>query len=67
MFDSLQLAQQIIKHGIDCLDSAVQEYEQQMFPRALETIKEAADMNESMYGPDSPAGWLKTIGTPMDD
>jgi hypothetical protein len=38
MYDSLQLAQQIIKFGVERLDEAIEEYEKLMFPRAKAMI-----------------------------
>lgn len=58
MFDSLQLAQQIVKHGVHSLDRAIEEYERSMWPRARETIEDAAMKNEMIFAEDAPAGLL---------
>lgn len=62
MHDSLQLAQQIIKHGLDDLEGAVAEYEKEMFPRALEHFEDSIQAAEGMFAPDAPLGFLKAMG-----
>lgn len=62
MFDSYQLAQKISKYGIDRLDQAVAEYEQNMFPRAVELISDSARHGEMLFGPDGPKPFLEQIG-----
>lgn len=59
MFDSVQLAQQIVKFGIGDLDHAVTEYEKLMFPRAIDLIKRSARNGERMYAPDAPLSLLR--------
>ena len=59
--DSLQLAQQIVKHGPDDLDAAVAEYEKLMFPRAIDLITRSQRSGEFLFAADAPAGWLKAI------
>lgn len=61
MTDSLQLAQQIVKHGLDDLDRAVSEYEKLMFPRGIDLISRSTKSGELFFAPDSPRGWLKTF------
>ncbi len=58
MTDSLQLAQQIVKCGVDDLDRAVSEYEKLMFPRGIDLISRSAQSGELFFAPDSPSGWL---------
>ncbi|KAM0717151.1 hypothetical protein Q7P37_007003 [Cladosporium fusiforme] len=65
MHDSLQLAQQIIKLGIDRLDEAVIEYEQAMKPRAKAMIEDSAMMNKMMFAEDAPTGLLKAFEAAM--
>lgn len=65
MHDSLQLAQQIIKLGIDRLDEAVIEYEQAMKPRAKAMIEDSAMMNKMMFAEDAPRGLLKAFEAAM--
>ena len=61
MYDSLQLAQQIVKHGLDDLNRAVSEYEKLMFPRAIDLIRRSAESGELMFAPDAPRGWLQAF------
>jgi hypothetical protein len=67
MHDSLQLAQQIIKFGLDGLDEAVEEYEKLMLPRAVAMIEDSAMMNEGMFAEDSPAPLLEALGFAQSD
>ncbi|OQV07514.1 FAD binding domain-containing protein [Cladophialophora immunda] len=60
MTDSLQLAQQIVKHGLDDLGGAVSEYERLMVPRAIDLITRSTKSGELFFAPDAPRGWLKT-------
>lgn len=61
LYDSLQLAQQIIKHGLDDLDGAVSEYESLMVSRAKDLIKKSTASGELLFASDAPRGWLKTF------
>ncbi|KAF2725819.1 FAD/NAD(P)-binding domain-containing protein [Polychaeton citri CBS 116435] len=61
MYDSIQLAQQMIKYGIENLDCAVSEYEKLMFPRAINLIEQSARSGELLYAPDAPRGWLDSF------
>ena len=67
MHDSLELAEQIIKSGIDNLDQAVANYEKLMFPRAKRMIEDSAMTNESMFSEDSPAPLLEMFRTMMEN
>lgn len=62
MYDSVELAEQIVKHGLDDLDRAVSEYEQEMLPRAIDGNKEAARTQALMFALDSPKAWLRSVG-----
>lgn len=62
LFDSYCLAEQIIKHGQDNLDAAVAEYEKDMFPRGVESIKGGQQWVEVGFGPDAPASVLQAFG-----
>lgn len=53
MYDSLQLAQQIVQHGIDHLNEAVSEYEQLMFPRAIDLIQKSTDIGNVFFAKDA--------------
>ncbi|KAF2665083.1 FAD/NAD(P)-binding domain-containing protein [Microthyrium microscopicum] len=55
MTDSLNLATKIVQYGIEHVDQAVQEYEAEMFPRGVATIKMGHQMIGSMYGGDPKA------------
>ncbi|KAK3385730.1 hypothetical protein B0H63DRAFT_433496 [Podospora didyma] len=52
MTDALNLADKIAEHGVENIDLAVREYEQEMFPRGEETISEGKAMTGIMYGED---------------
>jgi hypothetical protein len=67
MHDSLELAQQIIKLGIENLDEAVANYENLMFPRAKRMIEESTMTNEGMFSEDSPAPLLEMFRTMMEN
>ena len=62
MFDRLELARQIIKHGIDGLDQAVVEYEKAMLPRGTQAIQKGQFMTEKLFGPEAPGSFFKAIG-----
>jgi 2-polyprenyl-6-methoxyphenol hydroxylase-like FAD-dependent oxidoreductase len=49
MADALKLASLIAEHGAEKLDQAVQEYEADMFPRAIATIAEGKGMADIMF------------------
>lgn len=61
MHDALQLAQCITQYGLHDLDRAVAEYEKKMFPRAIATAEDA-EQSKTLWAPDSPNGFLKSIG-----
>jgi 2-polyprenyl-6-methoxyphenol hydroxylase-like FAD-dependent oxidoreductase len=67
MYDSLQLAQQIVKFGTVHLDRAIQEYEKLMFPRAKAMIEDSAMMNEMMFSKDAPEPMLQMFGAAMNN
>ncbi|KAK0702954.1 hypothetical protein B0T26DRAFT_729421 [Lasiosphaeria miniovina] len=60
MTDSLKLAFKIAEHGTDNLAQAVQEYEADMFPRAVGTISEGKAMLDIMYAED-PQSFLQLL------
>lgn len=53
MYDSLQLAQAIVKHGMDHLDEAVSEYEELMFPRAIDLIQKSTEIGNVFFAKDA--------------
>lgn len=61
MHDALQLAQRITEYGLHDLDRAVADYEKQMCPRAIATAEDA-EHAKKLWAPDSPNGFLKSIG-----
>ncbi|KAF2470017.1 putative monooxygenase [Lindgomyces ingoldianus] len=61
LYDSLRLAQQIIKHGLDDLHRAVSEYEASMLPRGIDLIERSTKSGELYFASDAPKGWLKTF------
>ncbi|KAK4541576.1 hypothetical protein LTR36_007873 [Oleoguttula mirabilis] len=62
MLDSLQLAQQIVQHGLDGLDRAVAEYEKMMLPRAKKHMA-AAEQGKLLWAPNAPHEFLKASRT----
>lgn len=62
MHDSIQLAEQIRKHGVENLHQAVAEYEQEMFPRAIDLISRSAHNGEMLMAPDAPKRFLQMCG-----
>lgn len=67
LHDSLQLAEQIAKFGIEHLDEAVVEYEKLMVPRAKATMEDSAWMDKAMFAEDAPAGLLQAFQAAMED
>ncbi|KAG2174756.1 hypothetical protein INT43_005814 [Umbelopsis isabellina] len=59
LYDSAELARQIIKCGIDDLDSAVIIYEKEMLPRALKAIGKGKWYTEHFFGADTPQSFLQ--------
>ncbi|KAL2830980.1 hypothetical protein BJY01DRAFT_260680 [Aspergillus pseudoustus] len=64
--DSVELARQIVKHGVNGLDSAVREYEETMFPRAAKAIEKGQWYLEHFFGADTPETFLQAVGTHDD-
>ncbi|KAB5546828.1 hypothetical protein GE09DRAFT_192462 [Coniochaeta sp. 2T2.1] len=62
MMDALQLAAQIAEHGIENIDHAVQQYEADMFPRAVAAITKSKAMESVMYS-DDPQAFIRFICT----
>jgi hypothetical protein len=67
MYDSLQLAQQIVKFGIERLDEAIEEYEKLMFSRAKAMIEDSAMMNEMMFSEDAPEPMLRMFSAMLQN
>nr|POF12725.1 tetracycline resistance protein from transposon [Quercus suber] len=62
---SLQLAQQIIKHGLDDLDQAVSDYEKEMFPRGISLISRSASNGKLLFAPNAPQSFVDGIAEAM--
>ncbi|RDW57350.1 hypothetical protein BP5796_12800 [Coleophoma crateriformis] len=63
MTDALMLANKIAEHGLaEGLDGAVQEYEQEMFPRGMSTIEDGLQMHKAMLSEDAPHSFLQALG-----
>lgn len=61
MYDSLQLAQQIMKHGMGNMYEAVREYEASMLPRGIDLIQRSAAAGNLLFALDAPRGWVKAF------
>ncbi|RYP50878.1 hypothetical protein DL768_003713 [Monosporascus sp. mg162] len=61
MEDSTILASRLDAHGLDELDAAVQEYEEDMFCRATKHIASGLRMAEFMFHKDSPAAFIQAL------
>lgn len=61
MHDSVELAQQIKKYGLENLDRASSEYEKAMLPRGIDLIQRSEDSGKFLFAPDAPYGWIKNI------
>lgn len=59
LYDSAKLAKQIIKCGIDNLDSAVVNYEKEMLPRAQKAIMKGQWFTEHFFGANTPQSFLQ--------
>ncbi|KAJ2958115.1 hypothetical protein NQZ79_g6229 [Umbelopsis isabellina] len=64
LYDSEELARQIIKYGIDNLDFAVVEYEKEMQPRALKAIEKGQWFTKHFFGADAPQNFLQASMNP---
>ena len=53
MFDSLQLALEIVQSGLEGLEGAVARYEQAMFPRAIDLIARSTASGEMLFAYDA--------------
>lgn len=61
MFDSLVLARQIVEHGLDKLDAAVEAYEKDMFERGKDLIERSNGTAGLLFAPDAPKPLLDVI------
>lgn len=58
LYDSAELAKQIIKHGISNLEAAVVDYEKELFPRAIKAIEKGHWFIQHFFGADMPQDFL---------
>lgn len=58
MYDGAELAKAIIAHPDD-LEAALTVYEQQLFPRSTKAAQEAEEVNDILYGAQSPHSLVK--------
>ena len=63
LYDSAELAKQIIKHGIANLEAAVREYEKAMLPRAIKAIHKGHWFTQEFFGADGPQDFLSAAGS----
>lgn len=61
MTDSMKLASKIVEHGVESIDQAVREYEEEMFPRGVASITAGKMTAEGMFGGD-PEGFMRSVG-----
>ena len=57
MTDSMELAREIIRYGVDHLDEAVAAYEKMMLPRGMDFIQRCEASAKLMFAQDSPKGF----------
>ncbi|RYP61655.1 hypothetical protein DL771_010050 [Monosporascus sp. 5C6A] len=61
MEDSIVLASKLDTRGLDDLEAAVREYEEDMFSRATKHISSGLRMAEFMFHEDSPAAFIQAV------
>ncbi|PTB37176.1 hypothetical protein M441DRAFT_148886 [Trichoderma asperellum CBS 433.97] len=61
MFDSLVLARQIVEHGLEKLDAAVEAYEKDMFERGKDLIERSNGSAAFLFAPNAPKPLLDVI------
>lgn len=62
MYGSLELARQIVKHGVNELDSAVADYEKAILSRAIGAVEKGRWFMDNFFGADSPQDFLRAVG-----
>ncbi len=62
MFDSLQLAQEIVQCGLERLDEAVERYEEKMFPRAIDLIARSEENGKLLFAQDALEKFSTIVG-----
>lgn len=66
MADALSLATKIAAHGIDDIDRAAIEYEEDMFKRAVEHINDGLRLGAMMRHKDGPAAMISFFKTALE-
>jgi len=61
MYDSYELSQQIIAHGVDNLDAAVKAYEEQMLQRSRKRVSQALTSLQVMFSPGAPETMIEAM------
>jgi hypothetical protein len=61
MTDSMELAREIVRCGVDHLDKAVAAYEKVMLPRGRDFIKRCVASGKFMFALDSPKGFQELL------
>ena len=61
MTDSMELAREIVRFGIEHLDEAVAAYEKSMLPRAKDFIIRCEESGKLMFAEDSPRGFHEML------
>ena len=59
--DSMELAREIVRYGVEHLDEAVAAYEKTMLPRAKDFIIRSEESGRLMYAEDSPRGFRELL------
>jgi 2-polyprenyl-6-methoxyphenol hydroxylase-like FAD-dependent oxidoreductase len=67
LYDSLQLAQEIVKYGLDDLTTAVAEYEKLMLPRGKALISESAANGDLLFADDAPKAFADMLNRLLAD
>ncbi|KAM0263172.1 hypothetical protein ACHAQJ_001327 [Trichoderma viride] len=65
MADALSLATKIAAHGIDAMDRAVSEYEEDMFQRGIEHIKDGLQLGAVLRHEDGPSALISFFNSVM--
>jgi hypothetical protein len=61
MTDSMELAREIVRYGVERLDEAVTAYEKGMLPRAKDFIIRCEESGKLMFAEDSPRGFHEML------
>ncbi|KAK3094236.1 hypothetical protein LTR53_019553, partial [Teratosphaeriaceae sp. CCFEE 6253] len=61
LVDGMELARQIVGHGLGDLDAAVREYEAQMLPRTKAEIEQGTGTVELLWKEDAPRSFVLAV------